>query len=1293
MTVPGHPAHHNRPAGMRRVTSIALTLAMALLLGLVTGARGATQLPPGFSETKVVEGLTFPTVTRFAPDGRVFVAEKSGLIKVYDGIADPTPTIFADLRSKVHDFWDRGMLGLALDPQFSSSRPYVYVLYTYDAPIGGAPPTWGDGCPNPPGATEEGCVVSARLSKLTAVGDVMTGAENVLINDWCAQYPSHTVGGLAFGPDGALYASGGDGASFLFVDYGQEGTPPNPCGDPPSGVGGTQVPPNAEGGALRSQDLRTPGDPVTLDGTVIRINPDTGAAMPGNPLAGHSDPNARRIVAQGLRNPFRIAFRPGTDELWVGDVGWTGREEISRIVNPTGSVKNFGWPCYEGSERQSGYDPADLAICEALYADAGAVTAPYFEYLHRQTITPGENCSTGSSSVTGLAFSTNASWPAAYGGGLFFADYSRNCIWVMSPGANGLPNPATVLAFAQGASQPIDLTTGPDGALYYTDFAGSVRRISYSGSNQAPTAVAVSLGTLSGGLPLQAAFDASESTDPDPGDTLTYAWDLDGDGAFDDSTAESPLYTYSSPGTYQVRLRVTDSGGLQSTSAPLSVNAGNAPPVATIDPPSPISAAWAVGDTITFSGSATDPESGALPASRLSWQVDLHHCGTTDPGSCHVHPLQTFDDVAGGDFPAPDHEYPSWIVLTLTATDGNGGSDTATLRLDPKTVGLTLNTQPQGGSISLGPNAHTAPHTAAVIAGSRNTVGTPSPQLFGTTTYTFGSWSDGGARTHDIVAPLSGSASYTAVFTPTTSACGPGELTAEYFDNATLAGAPVLTRCETAIDNDWGDGIPAPGLPANDFSVRWSGTPVFAAGDWRFTTVSDDGIRLLVDGTPVIDNWTDHGPTTDTGTRTLTAGAHAVVVEYYEKGGGSEARASWTPVTTGPTTCAPAELRAEYFTNKTLSGTPALVRCETAIDNDWGGGAPAPGIPANDFSVRWSTTRSFAGGVWTFTTRSDDGIRVRVDGDPVIDNWTDHGPTTDTGTATLTPGTHTVIVEYYEKNYGAEARASWELTTPGSGCPAGQYAAEYFDNPTLAGAPVLTRCETEIDNDWGDGIPAPGLPANDFSVRWTAAPTFTAGAWRFTTTSDDGIRLLVDGAPVIDNWTDHGPTTDTGTRTLTAGAHAVVVEYYEKGGGAEARASWMPEPVGPGACPAGQLRAEYFTNKTLSGTPALVRCETAIDNDWGTGAPAPGLPVNNFSVRWSGAPSFTAGTWTFTTHSDDGIRLMLDGNPVIDNWTDHGPVIDTGFRALTAGTHSIVVEYYENNGGSMAMASWTPGGG
>ena len=170
--------------------------------------------------------------------------------------------------------------------------------------------------------------------------------------------------------------SGGEGASPYFADYGQIGIPRNPCGDPPAGVGGTQTPPTAQGGALRSQDLRTPGDPTTLDGAILRVDPDTGAALPANPLAGSGDPDAARIVAYGLRNPYRFAVRPGTNEIWAGDVGWNTTEEINRIVDPTdATVENFGWPCYEGLIRQGGYDAANLQPLRDPLRQRGRVLA------------------------------------------------------------------------------------------------------------------------------------------------------------------------------------------------------------------------------------------------------------------------------------------------------------------------------------------------------------------------------------------------------------------------------------------------------------------------------------------------------------------------------------------------------------------------------------------------------------------------------------------------------------------------------------------------------------------------------------------------------------------------------------------------------------------------------------------------------------------------------------------------------------------------------------------------------
>jgi PKD repeat protein/glucose/arabinose dehydrogenase len=730
-------------------------------------------LPPGFQETTVFSGLTNPTVVRFSPDGRIFVAEKRGVIKVFDSVTDTTPDDFADLNVNVYNFWDRGLLGMALDPNFADPdpdkrKPYVYVLYTYDHVLGDSapPPRWGragtysDPCPSPPGATADGCVVSGRLSRLQASGNTMTGPEQVLIEDWCQQYPSHSIGTVEFGSDGALYASGGDGASFNFVDYGQDGSPLNPCGDPPGGAGTTLTPPLAEGGALRSQDLRTSGDPVTLDGTVIRVDPATGAGLSDNPLASDPNANAKRIVAYGFRNPFRFTTRPGTNELWIGDVGWNEWEEINRLIDPASSpVKNFGWPCYEGNGRQPGYDGANLNICESLYA-SGPVTAPYFAYHHDSRVVPNEGCPMGSSSVAGLEFEFAAaqnSYPDDdYNDALFFADYSRDCIWVMPKGADGKPAPGLIRTFVAGAANPVNLENGPGGDLFYVDFdGGTIRRITYTIANQPPVAVATATPTTRA-APLTVNFNGSGSSDPD-GDTLIYAWDLDGDGAFDDSTAANPTHTYTTNGSYTAMLRVTDGRDASATDS-VNITVGNTAPTAVITTPA-AGTTWKVGDVITFSGSASDAQDGTLPASALKWELILNHC----PSNCHTHPLQSFAGVAAGSFTAPDHEYPAYLELRLTATDSGGLTSTTSVRLDPRTVTLNFQTTPGGLSLAINGASATSAFTRTVIIGSSNTVSAPSPQTKGNKPYNFVSWSDGGAQTHNIVAPAV-TATYTARF-------------------------------------------------------------------------------------------------------------------------------------------------------------------------------------------------------------------------------------------------------------------------------------------------------------------------------------------------------------------------------------------------------------------------------------------------------------------------------------------------------------------------------------------------
>ena len=767
-TFPAVNARYVRFQGVTRATQWGNSFYEFQVFGPSGGGGGGSTgpLPSGFRDITVWSGLTEPTAVRFAPfpDNRIFVTEKSGIIKEFDNLSDPTPTIVADLRTQVYNFWDRGLLGLAIDPQWPA-RPYVYISYAYDAAIGGTAPRWGtpgatsDPCPNPPGATTDGCVISSRLSKLTIdpATNQMTN-EQVLINDWCQQYPSHSAGDVRFGPDGALYMSGGDGASFTFADYGQSGSPKNPCGDPPAGVGGTETLPTAEGGSLRTQDLRTTSDPAGLDGSVIRVNPDTGASLSDNPNAASADANARRIIAEGFRNPFRWTFRPGTSEMWIGDVGQNTWEEINRDTTLT-SFKNYGWPCYEGNPQNSGFSSAN--ICTGLVS-SGTAQAPYFTYNHSNDITSADTGCTKSagSSITGVAFYNGGNYPSQYANSLFFGDHTRGCIWVARAGTNGLPDMSTVSLF-QNNNQVVDIETGPGGDIFYVNFeGGQVQRVQYTATpaNTPPTAKITSDKTT-GSTPLTVNFDGTGSSDPDAGDTLTYSWDLNGDGTFGDSTASKPSFTYTTAGNYTVKLRVTDSHGATDTAQTI-ISAGNTPPHAVIDTPAS-SFTYKVGDPVSFSGHGTDTEDGSEPASRMSWTVLQNHC----PDACHTHDIGSFSGVASGSFNAPDHDYPSYITIQLKVTDAGGLSDTATLRIDPKTTTLNFASVPSGLSLNVNGISSVTPFSRTVIQNSQNSLTAPTPQTLSGTSYDWKSWSDSGLASHNVTAPSSTTAAgYTATY-------------------------------------------------------------------------------------------------------------------------------------------------------------------------------------------------------------------------------------------------------------------------------------------------------------------------------------------------------------------------------------------------------------------------------------------------------------------------------------------------------------------------------------------------
>ena len=188
------------------------------------------------------------------------------------------------------------------------------------------------------------------------------------------------------------------------------------------------------------------------------------------------------------------------------------------------------------------------------------------------------------------------------------------------------------------------------------------------------------------------------------------------------------------------------------------ITVGNTKPTATIAAPS-AGSTWRVGRPISFAGSATDPQQGALPAAALSWRLTLIHCA---PG-CHPHVVQEWPGVGAGTFSAPDHEYPSYLELELTATDAGGLTDVQKLRLDPRTVTLSMATSPSGLTLGLNQVQATAPFSRAVIEGSANTISAPSPQTRNKNVWAFQSWSDGNrAATRTVTA--NASTTYSAAY-------------------------------------------------------------------------------------------------------------------------------------------------------------------------------------------------------------------------------------------------------------------------------------------------------------------------------------------------------------------------------------------------------------------------------------------------------------------------------------------------------------------------------------------------
>ncbi|MFE3902306.1 ThuA domain-containing protein [Streptomyces sp. NPDC059153] len=603
----------------------------------------------GYEKVTLDDNTADPMELDVAKDGRVFYIQRSGEVNIYDPATHATTTAG---KLDVYTGGEDGLVGMELDPDFKKNH-WIYLYYA------------------PAGATED----VNRLSRFTVKGNALElASEKKLIDipayrDRTFPEPGHTGGAVEFGPDRTLYLGVGDD------------TPPN-------------LDPNWQGyapldwreGKQMLDAARTAGNTNDLRGKILRIKPkDSGGyTIPrGNLFAPGTAKTRPEIYAMGFRNPFRFTVDPKTGYVHASDYG-PDRGLPTTDRGPEGLVEysvikkagNFGWPfCHGNNQAYAPYNPDTKEVGPKFdcanpvnpspnntgLTELPPIQQPEIWYGYGESKEFPEVGSGGSAPMSGPVYHydqknpSTTKFPAYFEGASFFYEWSRNFVKEVRFDKDRKVLKINDFLSSQKFNKPMDMTFGPDGSLYVLEWGSSfgggnndsgLYRIDYAQGQRAPVAKAAASAT-DGPVPLKVDFTSEGSNDPD-GDTLSYAWDFDGDGTYD-STDANPSHTYTVKGDFAVQLKVTDSTG-KSGYANIPVTAGNTAPKVTID--FPVSGKLIeFGDKIPYKVTVTDPEDGPVDCSKVTVNPALGHddhehpttdipgCeGTVDTGDLGGHP-------------------------------------------------------------------------------------------------------------------------------------------------------------------------------------------------------------------------------------------------------------------------------------------------------------------------------------------------------------------------------------------------------------------------------------------------------------------------------------------------------------------------------------------------------------------------------------------------------------------------------------------------------------------------------
>eukprot|EP00835_Amoeboradix_gromovi_P002785 NODE_165_length_16345_cov_0.329743.p1 type:complete len:1531 gc:universal NODE_165_length_16345_cov_0.329743:14888-10296(-) len=634
----------------------------------------------------IFDGLNWPTRTRFAPDGRVFVTTKAGMIYVYPDINTNTPKLVADIRNHVYSVQDHALSGIAIDNNFPSS-PYIYVYFSADADKGDyrGIPKYNSNC----GPTR--CLTYRRLARITYDGIKMTKFD-IIYEGGCTISYSHVNGGLEMLSDGSLIFTTGDLAFYEMMDYGQQDFCPKLDPNDPDNP--------FKQGAFRSQYMNSVGGKLSHV-TVDDLKNSLAASV--NPKLSATQRQAAMMVTpvylvRGLRNPWGLSYDRNTEMIAVPIVGYDTYEWINVFKAPTNPeydpnapIPNSGWPCYEGGWSADGYvnfekqqylNFARPYTCANVLAN---MQQPDLWTKHGEQYGDVQLRNQGQSSIVAAIvynYVGTPKYPQSYYNSLFYTDHSWGYMWTVPPNLYGSTYQKTTNRQSRSNAiglidqfNMVDLKVGPDGFIYITRIEpGAVQRL-VSTTFPLPPIVNFVLDKSHGALPLTVTFDASNAKDV-LGNKLVYEWDILGNNQFVGGNSVIK-HTYTVKQMLVIRVRVT--AGTQSTIKQLNIAPGYYTTstitysIAASDGSISTRTEWAVGDLLRLSAVVVDESNNVVSDAFITISSSLYHCypapctlvNNVQSSDCHEHKINEFNGHSC-QTNMPDHEYPSRAKVTTS---------------------------------------------------------------------------------------------------------------------------------------------------------------------------------------------------------------------------------------------------------------------------------------------------------------------------------------------------------------------------------------------------------------------------------------------------------------------------------------------------------------------------------------------------------------------------------------------------------------------------------------------------